>query len=175
MRARRRQVRPPPARRCPRTARTDHDGCDDQRTETPERRGEEACPLGIRQLEEIDEGQPDSLEQRIDALIERDAPAWITGLDEVEHEPERPGCEPRRSGSRKRPPARPRLARGHQATRTSQREMTVPFAPMPSARAVAARPSSTRDDPSAKYAQTTSSDATARSLKAVERLEARQR
>ena len=91
-----------------------HDGCDDQRAEPPERRGEEACPLGIRQLEEIDERQPDPLEQRIDAPIERDAPAWITGLDEVEHEPERPGCETRRSGSRKRPPARPRLAREHE-------------------------------------------------------------
>ena len=104
-----------------------HDRCDDQRTEPPERRGEETCPLGIRQLEEVDEGQPDPLEQRIDAPVERDAPAWITGLDEVEHEPERPGCETRRSGSRKRPPARPRLAREHERGEDRQRVDDRPF------------------------------------------------
>ena len=47
-----------------------HDGCDDQRAEPPERRGEQARPFGIRQLEEVDERQPDPLEHEGRAPIE---------------------------------------------------------------------------------------------------------
>ena len=85
-------------------------GCDGQRAEPPEGRGEEARPFGIRQLEEIHERQPDALEHGVETLIEPGAPTWITRLGEVEHEPERSGRETDRSRGCERPPARPRLA-----------------------------------------------------------------
>ena len=104
----------------------DHDR-NGERHEAPCQRGEQALALPVRQLEEIDEREPDAFEDRVGAAIGRDAASELTRLDEVDGVPERAGDETARAGERQRRPASSRLAREHEEHERGQREDECPL------------------------------------------------